>query len=397
MPRRQGPRPAQLVLVAVELDVRQPHQQSVDAGVGDGTADVLAGAFVRAAAEGEVGPVALHVGGEVGPHPGVDVARRDAQEQSVALADAPAAELRVLLGEVPEDGAERRFVPQGLLDRLGHRHLAAVELGPEARVGEHHAQHVGEEVGGGLVGGDQDQPQVLPDLVVGEPGRVVDEVGGEVLLGLGPAACGEPGQGVHDVLVARDRGLGALEHVAGGVHDPVVVLVGHAEDLAHHRHREMVGELCDQVGPALLAEAVDEGLRGAVDEPAQAPVVDGRHGAGDRAAQPQMLVALGVGADGLPGEVRRQRVVGRDLTGPQRGPDAAVAGEVRGTAHHVQVLAVAEHHPDGNVVVEQRGGHGTVFRTEFLVQGPQVPCLGAVQPVHSAGSAAVGRAAGRRR
>ena len=52
-------------------------------------------------------------------------------------------------------------------------------------------------------------------------------------------------------------------------------------------------------------------------------VVDGRHGAGDRAAQPQVLVALGVGADGLPGDERRERVVGPDRAvldgGPQRG------------------------------------------------------------------------------
>jgi tRNA pseudouridine32 synthase/23S rRNA pseudouridine746 synthase len=166
----------------------QAHQQRVDAHVGDGTADVLARALVRAAAEGEVRAVAHHVGLEVGPHPGVHVARRGREQQSVALADALAAQLRVLLGEVGEDGAERRLVPQGLLDRLGHGHLAAVELGAEARVGEHHAQHVGEEVGRGLVGGEEDDAQVLPDLVVGEPRRVGDEVAGEVLLRAGPGA-----------------------------------------------------------------------------------------------------------------------------------------------------------------------------------------------------------------
>ncbi len=360
MPGGDGRRPAQLLLVAVEFDVRQPHQERVDTDVGDGTADVLAGALVRAAAEREVGAVALHAGGQVGPHPRVDVGRKRGEEQPVAPADALTAQLGLLLGEVGEDRTERRLVPQGLLHRLRHRHLAAVELGTEARVDQHREQHVGQQVGGGLVGGEEHQAQVFPDLVVRQPGRVGDQIAGEVLLRPGAAPCGEPAQGVHDVGVAGDRGLGALERVAGGLDETVVVLVGHAEDLAHHGHRQVLGELADEVGLALLAEAVDDGLRAAVDVAAQAAEVDGRDGALNRAAQPLVLVALGVRGDGLPGDVRHQRVVGLDQAVPERGPDTAVPAELRGRAHHVQVLGMAEDDPDRYVVVEQHGRHGAV-------------------------------------
>ena len=52
-------------------------------------------------------------------------------------------------------------------------------------------------------------------------------------------------------------------------------------------------------------------------------------------------------------------------------PQPAVAGEVRGRAHHVQVLAVPEDDPDRHVVVEQYGGDGAVFGAELLVQGAE--------------------------
>ncbi len=389
-----GRRPAQLVLVAVEFDVRKPHQQRVHTDVGDGAADVLPGALVRAAAEREVGAVALHAGGQVRPDPRVDVGRERGEEEPVAPADALPAELGLLLGEVGEDRAERRLVPQRLLHRLRHRHLAAVELGPEARVDQHREQHVGQQVGGGLVGGEEHQAQVLPDLVVGEAGRVADQVAGEVLLGLGAAPGGEPAEGVHDVGVAGDGGLGALERVAGGLDQTVVVIVGHAEDLAHHGHRQVLGELADEVGLALLAEAVDDGLRAAVDVAAQAAEVDGRDGAHDGAAQPLVLVALGVRGDGLPGDVRHQRVVGLDQAVPQGRPDTAVPAELRGRAHHVQVLGVAEDDPHRHVVVEQHRRDGAVLLPQLLVQRSQV--LRLVQPVQSSGPEAVRGAGGGR-
>jgi hypothetical protein len=163
-----------------------------------------------------------------------------------------------------------------------------------------------------------------------------------------------------------------------------------------HRHRQVLGELADQVGVALLAELVDEVLGRTVDVAADAPVVDGRHGAGDRAAQPQVLVALGVRADGLPGEVRHQRVVGLDRAVPHGVHSRLSLQNCEGRAHHVQVLGVAEHHPDRHVLVQQHGGHGAVFGAEFLVHGSQVLRLGTVQPAQPAGARAVRGAAGGR-
>jgi hypothetical protein len=244
--------------------------------------------------------------------------------------------------------------------------------------------------------GEEDQAQMLADLVVGQSGRVPDEMAGEVVLGVGAAAGGEPAQRLHDVGVAGDRGLGALERVPGGLDHPVVVLLGHADDVAHHGHREVLGELAHQLGPAAPAEAVDQALGGPVDVPAHAAVVDGRHGRGDRAAQPLVLVALGVGADGLPRDVRHERVVGLDRALQQRRPDTAVAAVLGGRAHHVHVLGVAEDHPHRYVVVEQHRCHRAVLFAQLLVELVQVLRAGPVEPVQSAGATAVRGAAGRR-
>ncbi|CAM5231941.1 hypothetical protein SGLAM104S_00804 [Streptomyces glaucescens] len=263
-------------------------------------------------------------------------------------------------------------------------------------MGEDHAQGVGEQVGRGLVRRDQYHPQVLPDLVVGQSGLVRDEQPGDVLVGVGPAAGGKPAERLHDVGVAGDRGLGALEHVAGRVHDPLVVLLRHAQEVAHHRHRQILGVLVDQIGLAPLAELVDQRLRVAVDGPAQDPVVDRLHGVGHRPAQPPVLVALRVGADGLPGDVRHQRMIGLDPALHERGPDPAVPAEQRGRAHQPQVLRVAEDHPDRHVVMEQDGGHRAVFLAQVLVQGTQVQRPGAVEPRQRAAAEPVRGAAGRR-
>lgn len=57
---------------------------------------------------------------------------------------------------------------------------------------------------------------------------------------------------------------------------------------------------------------------------------------------------------------------------------------------------MTEDDPDRYVVVEQRGGHRSVFGPQFLVHGSQVLGLGAVEPAQSPRADAVGGAAGRR-
>ncbi|QWQ40158.1 hypothetical protein KME66_03425 [Streptomyces sp. YPW6] len=390
--------PAQLALPHPELQVGQAHQQRVDADIGDGPADVLSRALVGAAAEGEVGPVAAHVGVEVGADGGVGVGRGDPDQEGVARLDLLTAQLGVTDRPAAEDGGERRLVPEGLLDRLGDGHVPAAEPGAEARVGQDHPQHVGDEVGGGLVRGDEDEAQVFDDLDVGHRRGVLDQPAGEVVGGFGAAALDQAGQHGHDVGVGGHGGLGAAGHVAGSLDEALVVLLGHAEDRAHHHHRQVLRELADQVGGALLAEVVDQAVTEAVDVAAHAAGVDALHAVGDRAALPLVLRAVGEDADGLPGEDRGERVVGGDAAVLEGPPAPRVPGELRRRAGEVEVLAVAEDEPGGDVAVEQDGGDGAVFGAELVVEARGVVLrLGAVEPAQSAGAdvEVVGRALGR--
>lgn len=99
---------------------------------------------------------------------------------------------------------------------------------------------------------------MLGQLLVVHLGRVLDEPGGEVVRGFAAAPLDETVQRVQHIGVALDGGRGAPGHVTGGLHHPVVVLLGHADDRAQHHHGQPLGELTHQVGAALPAEVVDE-------------------------------------------------------------------------------------------------------------------------------------------
>ncbi len=381
--------PLELVLGNGQLQVGQPGQQGVDAGVRDGPADVLSGALVRAAAEGQVGAVAVNGLGRVGPDLGVDVARPQAEQQHVPGFDPPSRQLRVTGGPAPEDRHERRLVPQDLLQGVRERHVAAGQVRAEAAVGEHHAQGVRDQVGGRLEGRDQHQPQVLHGLVVTESRGVLHQPGGEVPAGHLPLAFHELAEGDRDVLEAGDGRLGALDHVAGRLDEPGSVGLRRPDELGHHQHRQRLGEVLDQVGLSGLGEGVDQQVGEALDVPPDAAPVETLQRLGDRPAQPLVLDAFDQVAHRLPRGHRRQGVVGGNVSLLLVPPVARVPGEPGRGARHVQVLAVAEHQPGREVTLDEDGSHRAVLGAQLLVQAHGVGLgLGAVEPV--------GRAAGRR-
>ena len=122
---------------------------------------------------------------------------------------------------------------------------------------------------------------------------------------------------------------------------------------------------------------------------------------GDRAAQPLVLVAVGEGAHGLPGDVGISGWSAVTRPSGQARPVPGVAGERRGVRSDVQVLAVAQHQPGRYVAVEQHRGHGAVLGPQLLVQRPSGPpaLSAAVQAVQSVRSMPAGgsRAAERGR
>ena len=119
----------------------------------------------------------------------VDVAGGQAEQQHVPGLDLLAAQLRVAGGPAAGDRGERRLVPQHLLDArragsCGRRRGCARKRGSVSTIRSVFAIRLAVV----SYAGDQDQPQVLDDLVVGQPDGVLQQPGGEVVAGRGPLA-----------------------------------------------------------------------------------------------------------------------------------------------------------------------------------------------------------------
>ena len=88
----------------------------------------------------------------------------------------------------------------------------------------------------------------------------------------------------------------------------------------------------------------------------------------------------------LPGEERGERMVRRHAAVLEVAPPPRVAGELRGGARDLEVLAVAEHQPGRDVAVQQDRRHRAVFGAQLARTGPRVRLrLRAVQPAQSPG------------
>ncbi|WP_432250599.1 hypothetical protein ACRAR1_28480 [Streptomyces sanyensis] len=376
-----------------EAEVGEPGEQGVDAGVGDGAADVLAGALVRPAAEGQVGSVAVHGRGEVRADLRVDVARGQAQQHQVTGLDLLVAEAGGAGGPAAGADGQRRGVPHDLVEGVGQGHRAAGQARPEAAVGEDHPQGVGDQVGGVLVGRHHRVAQVLHDLVVREPGLVGDEPAGEVvarLLLLAPYQVGHDGD--HELVALHGR-LGALDHVADGGPEGEGVLLGHTELTGQDQHGQPFGELGDEVGAAVAGEGVDQLVGVAHHVAADAVPVEAGEAVAHGGPQARVLLAVGEDEQRLPRGDRQQGGVRLELHVPY----ARVAGELRGRPHHFEVLAVAEHEPGGYVAGQQDGCDRAVLAAQHLVQGVGGVRLRAEQAAgaRARGAAGVGGAARR--
>lgn len=320
----------------------------------------------------------------------VGVARGQPEQDHVAGLHLPAAEHGVTGGPAPDDRVDRRLVPQDLLQGVGQRHMASGEAGPEARVGQYGPQRVGDQVGGGLVGRDQHDPQVHQHFGVAQVRGVLDQPGREVAHGPRLALHDQVFQRGGDVAVALEGRLGPLEHVARRVDQQGSVFVGCPDELGHDQHRELVGEGGHQVGVPLTRDLVDELVGEAGHVAADAALVEALQGLHHGRAQPLVNGPVGEVAHRHPGDHGAERGVGRHPALFHVAPSPRVAGEARGRACHVQVLPVAEDQPGRKVSAHQYRGHRPVFGPQLLVQREGIG-LG-LRPVE-----AVQAAGGRRR
>ena len=152
---------------------------------------------------------------------GITVGGADENDDVVAPAQAESVHLAVL-DHAPERRLRRRVVAQQLLDRRGDEpglFAQPLELGAVAKQGE---EAVADEVGGGLVAGDDQQAQHVQHLALGEPFAFVlglDECAQDVVAGVGAPLLDDRAE----VGVERLRGGGAdasLAHPDGGFEQP---------------------------------------------------------------------------------------------------------------------------------------------------------------------------------
>lgn len=233
-------------------------------------------------------------------------------------------------------------------------------------------------------------------LLVGEVGGMGHQRGRDVLPRPGPLVDDELLEAFQHVGVARERRLGGLEEVTGGVHELGAGLVRHAQQMGEREHGQVLGELAHQLHLAALAERVDQLVGEAGDVATDSAVVELAESGGDGSAQPLVLLAVRAHAVGTPADHRHERRGGGvDLPAPPAVPDAGVAGELGRAARHVPVLEVPQDEPGAYVAVEENGRHRSVGGAQLLVQAHGVRLGGgAVEPGRPAGSRAdVGRAA----
>ncbi len=228
-----------------ELEVRQAVQQGLDGGLDDDPGRVLGRADVLARAPGQVGPVAADrrvpdrrvavgagaLGGRVG------VGRGQAEHEHVAAGDELAAEHGVRSGPPAGEVLRRRVAPEHFLQRVGDGQPAAGEGGPEAPVGEQQPQGVAGPADGGLVPGDHQHHQVVHRFLVGQPGRVGEQPGGEVGAGCGAALSHQVDQEGLELLVGAHRFGAAVGDVADQPDQVRASLVGQAEQLGEDQQR----------------------------------------------------------------------------------------------------------------------------------------------------------------
>ncbi len=278
-----------------ELKVGQGVEDRLDRRHRDHLGRRLGGAGVRPGTPGQVGARAARLPGLLQRRVGVGTREAD-HDRGAGLHDR-AAEVDVLHREVRGVVGDRRVVPQDVVERLLDQHAGAAAGGG---LGEQREQGVGDEVALRLDAGAHQHHQLVLELLVGQPRPVLDQPGGHVVARLAPLERDQLHQGGVELLVGAQRLVRVLRleqrgHRAG---QPVADAGRAAEQLVEQQQRKQLGVVVQQVGPAALAELVDEIGGDRLDVPADAGDVQPVQALGDRLAQPQVHGAVGEQAVG---------------------------------------------------------------------------------------------------
>ncbi|MFD0570839.1 hypothetical protein ACFQ0T_18635 [Kitasatospora gansuensis] len=352
------------------MEIGQAVQQGLHRGLHDQPGGLLGRADVLARAPGEVCPVAADaVGGE---HRGVGVGTGQAEHQHVARADVLAAEHGVAGGPAAGEVLGRRVPPEHLVEGVRDGQPTTRQGGSEPAVGEQQPERVAGPVDGGLVARDHDHHQVVHRLLVGHRGLVGQQPGGQV--GGGPLAA-LPDQVEQDRLelgVGPHRLVAAVHEVADQLDDVRPGRRRQADQLGEHHQRQPAGVLGDQVGGAVRAPAVDQGVGRGLGGLPELPVVDPGQRLGDRRPQPLVLGAVQVEQGGPPGGHRQQPGVRLQPALGRHPPAARVLGEQLLVPGEFEQFGVAEHQPGLHARLQLDRRHRAVLLAQPGVQTVRV-------------------------
>ena len=190
------------------------------------------------------------------------------QEDALARPDASAANLHVL-GRDPGDGRGGRVEAQHFLHRrLRARRLPAQQVLLARMVDQAH-QAVGEQAGGGLVAGEEQQDAVRHQVVVGEAGargKLGDEIAGRAAAAVvqqfaeGRVEAGDGGLRA-EMLVGRGlRGADEEREVVAPALEVVEAVQRRAEDFHDDAGRQRIGEVGDEIHRPAIQRRPEQGV-----------------------------------------------------------------------------------------------------------------------------------------
>ena len=293
----------------------------------------------------------------------------------VAFADRHTADLDILQRDAARRELDRGEIAQQFLDRrFGERRigLEGGELvGMLQQQDDAQRDHVGRRVVPGAQNHRADVGQILAAQVSGDD-IVPDHPAQHVVGGL-PLLCGDQLPAVFDQVVGRlrrlVRRLGQAVPAGGALQDVGVVLIGRAEQLAHHQRRQIHGEIRHQVaGRALFRHGVEQVVGQPLDLRLERQHPLGREFAGEHA--PEMVVARVVHADEgalqlVDGAARFGN--GREIRAGERAAEALVQQDFL-------ILLVARQQPGALAVPKgNRGNRAGLTRNGVFIRQVELP------------------------
>src|SRR5699024_6626936 len=251
--------PTQLFLRYCEDHVGDETEDGVDRVGTDLSSQVAGRALVRSGAEGQVCSYAGH------PHQvdvfddlGVGVGRAVAHDETVALTHLPLAHLGVGRGVAPGHEKDRGCLPQDRVDEFLDLSGPAHDPRSGATVGQQRVETVGDEVHQWVVGGGDDEDELMGNFLVVQSVGVGDHAGDDVLPRLLPPLQSD-GLGVAEQTGhGRFGRLASVPDLPHQVDQLLPVFIIQAEGPVEQKERQPEGEVAHQVGPAGAYRLVHE-------------------------------------------------------------------------------------------------------------------------------------------